>query len=118
MSTTVSGELHGTDTKDTFELARQTRNYDYSVKASGGGTLRFKIEHYTGDQLGVGADYVKGKWITIEDRSKIESGHTCKGSFTLPGTLNMADGMGSLKLIFSRGLGTKGVDYEFFMEPA
>lgn len=118
MSTTITGELHGLDTKDTSELARLARRYNYSVKASGGGTLRFKIEHFTGDELGIGVDYVKGKWITLEDRSKIESGHTCTGSFTLPLTRNMSDGMGLVKFIFSRGMGTKGVDYEFFMEPA
>jgi hypothetical protein len=118
MSTSVSGELHGVDTKDTCEYTRVARKYNYSVKASGGGTLRFKAEHFTGDQLGVGADYVKGKWVTIEERVKIESGHTLTGSFTLPTTLNMPDDRGSLRLIFSRGLGTQGVDYEFFMEPA
>ena len=118
MSTTISGELNGLDTKDTCDLARLARKYSYRVKANGGGKLRFKIKHFTGDQIGVGADYVKGKWITIENRSKIESGHTCSGSFKLPPTLNMPDGLGSLRLIFSRGLGTKGVDYEFFMEPA
>lgn len=118
MSTTVSGELHHADTKDICDFARLARPYTYRVKASSGGTLRFKIEHFTGDQIGVGADYVKGKWMTIENRSKIEAGHTCTGSFTLPTTLNMDEGMGSLRLIFSRGLGTKGVDYEFFMEPA
>jgi len=118
MSTTISGELHGTDTKDTFDYARLARKYNYTVKASGGGTLRFKAEHYTGDQLGIGADYVKGKWVTIEERVKIESGHTMTGSFTVPHTLNMDEDEGSLRLIFSRGLGTKGVDYEFFMEPA
>ena len=118
MSTTIKGDLHGLNTEDKCELGREARTYDYSVKASGGGTLRFKVEHYTGDQLGVGADYVKGKWITIEERIKIESGHTTTGSFTLPTTLNAPDGQGSMRLIFSRGLGTKGVDYEFFMEPS
>jgi len=118
MSTTITGELHGTDTKDTSELARIAREYSYRVTASGGGTLRFKVEHFTGDQLGVGADYVKGKWITLVDRDKIDSGHTCSGTFTLPHTLNMDDDMGSVRFIFSRGLGTKGVDYDFFMAPA
>lgn len=118
MSTTISGELNGVDTKDSCDLARLARTYTYRVKASGGGKLRFKIKHFTGDEIGVGADYVKGKWITIEDRSKIETGHTCTGSFKLATTRNMSEDMGSLRLIFSRGLGTKGVDYEFFMEPA
>jgi hypothetical protein len=118
MSTTIKGDLHGFNTEDKCELGRQARKYNYSVQASGGGTLRFKAEHFTGDELGVGADYVKGKWVTIEERIKIESGHTTTGSFTLPTTRNAPEGTGSLRLIFSRGLGTKGVDYEFFMEPA
>src|SRR5687768_10944726 len=110
MSTSISGELHGLNTKDTRELGRVPRRYDYSVKASGGGTLRFKVEHYTGDQLGVGADEVKGRWLTIEERIKIESGHTTTGSSTLPAMGVAADGEATMRLIFSRGLGTKGVD--------
>ena len=118
MSTTASGELHGLDTKDTCEYTREARKYNYTVKASGGGTLRFKAEYFTGDQLGVGADFVPGKWLTIEERVKIESGHTLTGSFTLIPLYTSTDNQGLLRLIFSRGLGTKGVDYEFFMEPA
>jgi hypothetical protein len=117
MSTTISGELHGFDTKDQCELTRVACKYSYSVKASGGGTLRFKVEHYTGDEIALDGDANKGRWFTIEERIKIESGHTTTGSFTVPETLNL-DGSGLIKLIFSRGLGTQGVDYEFFMEPA
>jgi len=118
MSTSVSGELHSWDTEDKLQMGRQARTYNYRVTASGGGTLRFKVEHFTGDELGVGADFVPGKWITIEERIKIESGHTTSGSFTLPETRNVQEGMGTMRLTFSRGLGTKGVDYDFFMEPA
>ncbi len=118
MSTSITGELHGLNTKDTCELGRLPRTYDYTVKASGGGTLRFKVDHFTGDQIGVGADDVDGKWLTIEERIKIESDHTTTGRFTLPAVGVAADGEATMRLIFSRGLGTKGVDYEFFMEPA
>ena len=118
MSTTITGELHGLNTKDTCELGREPRKYDYSVKATGGGTLRFKVDHFTGDQHGVGADDVQGSWVTIEERIKIESDHTTTGSFTLPAMGLAADGDATMRLIFSRGLGTQGVDYEFFMEPA
>lgn len=117
MSTTINGELHGWDTKDQCELSRAAGKYGYSVKASGGGTLRFKVEHYTGDEVALDVDANKGRWFTIEERIKIESGHTTVGHFTVPETLNM-NGNGLIKLIFSRGLGTQGVDYEFFMEPA
>ena len=116
MSTTISGDLYRSDTKDVCELTRKARKYDYRVQASGGGTLRLKIEYRTDDQLGVGADYVKGKWYTLVPRFKTDSGQTTEGSFTLPDT--GADGSTRIKFIFSRGLGTKGVDYEFYMEPA
>src|SRR5438874_5393984 len=100
MSTTLTGELCGLDTKDTHELGRIPRKYDYSVKASGGGTLRFKVDHFTGDQIGVGADNVPGRWLTIEERIKIESGHTTTGSFTLPAMGVAADGEATMRLIF------------------
>jgi hypothetical protein len=93
MSTTITGDLHGFNTKDQSEISRVACKYDYSVKASDGGTLRFKVEHYTGDQIALDGDALKGEWETIEERIKIESGHTTTGSFTVPETLN-ADGNG------------------------
>jgi hypothetical protein len=118
MSTTVKGDLTGFDTEDRCEYARIARDYNYTVTASGGGTLRFKAERYTGDQIGPGTEFHKGHWETIEERIKIESGHTTTGRFTLPVTSGNPNDMGALRLIFSRGVGTKGVSYDFTMEPA
>lgn len=115
MSTTLSGSLNGLDTKDTYERTRLARDYTYRLTASGGGTLRFKIQKYAAGDIGVGADSTKGRWVTVLPRFKTNGGQTCTGAFTIPGF----DGdSASVKFIFSRGLGTKGVDYNFFMEPA
>lgn len=115
MPTTVNGDLHGFDTKDSCEFTRLARKYDYQVSASDGGTVRLKISYWIPPVLGIGPEYQPGKWKTLVSRFKTESGQTTSGSFTLPD----AGGQGStlMKLIFSRGVATQGVDYEFYMEP-
>lgn len=116
MSTTLKGSLDGLDTKDVHEISRLARKYSYDVTASGGGTLRFKIEIYDPGQIGIGVDNVKGRWRTLLDRDKIDSGRKCGGTIDVP-KLTTTDSR-ALKVIFSRGVGTKGVGYDFFMEPA
>jgi hypothetical protein len=116
MPTTLKGDLHGFDTEDKCEFSRKAGFYNYSIKASDGGNVHLKIEHYTGDQIGLDADAIKGTWKTIEERIKIESNHSTTGSFSLSETLN-ANGNGLMRVKFSRGLGTNGVDYEFVMTP-
>ena len=118
MATTITGELHGLDTKDTSEISRLPRAYNYSVSASGGGTLRFKVEYYTGDEIALPGDGVNGSWVTLEDRQKIDSGNTLNGAFTLPHAVEPSQAETLLRLIFSRGMGTQGVDYNFQMSPA
>ena len=60
-------------------------------------------------------DEVKGKWRTLVERFKVDGGRTCNDSFDLPGL----DGdKRNMKVIFSRGVGTKGVNYDFTMSPA
>jgi len=116
MSTTFTGSLERTDTKDVHEVSRLARKYSYDVTASGGGTLRFKVEIYDPGQIGIGADEVKGKWRTLVDRDKIDSGHKCSGTLNVESAGDFDSR--ALKFIFSRGIGTKGVGYEFFMQPA
>ncbi|MEM7038000.1 MAG: hypothetical protein AAF570_13535, partial [Bacteroidota bacterium] len=98
MPTTLKGTLHGTDTKDTCELTRKARKYDYECKASGGGKLRLKIKYQTTstDSL-TSQDTGKEVWRTVVDREKIASGNTVKGSFTLP-TNGWSDTKGTLKV--------------------
>ncbi|MEM7038001.1 MAG: hypothetical protein AAF570_13540 [Bacteroidota bacterium] len=105
MSTTLKGTLHGTDTKDTCEIYRKARKYKFTCSAEGGGNLRLKIKANDGN------------WDTIVDRSRINGGSTISGSFTAPVDPD-EDGKARLKVIFSRGALTRGVDYHFFMEPA
>lgn len=116
MSTTFQGRLNGFDTKDVHEVSRVARKYSYDVAASGGGTLRFKVKVYDPGQIGIGADEVKGKWRTLVDRDKIDGGHKVSGTLDVLGVGDIDSR--SLKFIFSRGIGTKGVGYDFFMEPA
>jgi hypothetical protein len=118
MSTTMSGELHSFDTKDSSEISRVPGAYTYTVSASGGGTLRFKIEYFSGDEIAPPGDAVHGQWLTLEDRQKIDSGNSLNGSFTLPKSANASETETQLRLIFSRGLGTVGVDYQFAMQLA
>ena len=113
MSTTISGSLHDFDTKDTYEKLRVARRYTYTLRATGGGKLRFKLKYYSPPEL---AEAGNGEWYVLEDRSKIAGGTTLNGSFTVPET--WASGKTSLKFIFSRGALTEGVEYEFYMEPA
>lgn len=115
MSTTLKGRLDGLDTKDTHEIARLVRKYDYTIKANGNGKLRFKIKYYAPGDIGIGADGTKGKWRNLVSRDKIDGGKICSGSFELPG---LDDENRSMKVIFSRGVGTKGVGYNFTMKPA
>ena len=115
MSTFFKGSLNGLDTKDTHEISRKVRKYNYTVKAKGKGTLRFKIDYLDPGQIGVGADHVPAKWRTLVKRHKVDGGKSCSGSFELQG---FDDESRSLKMIFSRGVGTKGVDYDFEMEKA
>lgn len=115
MSTTIHGDLYGADTKDRCELLRKTRKYNYTLKASGGGKLSFKIKYYSLPELGESG---RGRWISIEEKSKIASGTTLKGSFNPPKTYESEGGQTKLKFVFSRAILTAGVSYEFFMEPA
>ena len=116
MTDTIPGDLHGLNTVDKHQMDRRAGAYEYSITASGGGNVHLKIEHYTGDQPGTDIDSIKGHWKTIEERAKVESGHTMTGSFTLPETLD-SNGYGRMRVKLSRGIGTKGVDYKFVMNP-
>jgi hypothetical protein len=85
MSTTITGDLHGLDTKDKSKLYKAPKKYKYTVSASGGGKLRFKVKYYTGDQYSPNpGDGLKGKWRTLIKREKVDSGASLSGSFDLP----------------------------------
>lgn len=115
MPTTLKGNLRNLDTKDKVEKTRLARKYDYRISASGGGTVRLKIEYYYPGQIGQDGDTIGPMWKTLVPRYKTDSGQTTSGSFTIPGD---SDDSKKLRFIFSRGAGTQGVDYDFFMEKA
>jgi hypothetical protein len=117
-TTTFRGGLHGLDTKDKDKFYKPPGKYKYNVSASGGGKLRFKVKYYTGDQTETkNGDEVHGSWNTLVKREKVDSGSTLSGNFDLPQSQG-GQSTTELKVIFSRGLGTKGVDYNFSMDPA
>jgi hypothetical protein len=113
MATTITGSLKSLDTKDTFTIHRKPNVFDYTVSASGGGTLRFKVQAYQPPLVGeVGT---KGSWVTIRSRIKVDSGKTKTGTFTVPVTKlsSTQDAEKTeVKVILSRGVGTKGVEYD------
>ena len=117
MSTTITGDLHGTDTKDTYTTSKKPKKYNYRLRAWDGGHLRFKIEYYVPSLIGeIGGS---GGWGTLEDRERIDSGETIDGSFTVPevklSSTETAEKT-EVKFIFSRGVLTEGVNYELYYE--
>jgi hypothetical protein len=118
MSTSVKGDLHSWDTKDKRDLWMAPGKYKYTVSASDGGKLRFKVKYYSGDQYSpYPGDGKKGNWYTLVKREKVDSGASLSGSFNLPESLSGWP-VTQLRLIFSRGAATKGVDYNFSMDLA
>jgi hypothetical protein len=118
MSTTIKGDLHSLDTKGTSDLYKTPGKYKYTVSATGGGKLRFKVKYYSGDEYSpFPGDGLKGKWYTLVKREKVDSGAILSGSFDLPQSLG-GQSTTQLRLIFSRGFATTGVDYDFSMQAA
>ena len=115
---TFKGDIHQTDTVDERELGLPGGTYSYSLKVWDGGNVHLKVEYYTGDQIGIGPDYVKGSWKTVEERIKVESDHTTTGSFSIP-TVYLEDGVTkkgfNTRVKFSRGVLTKGANYSFVL---
>lgn len=109
----ICGRLYGTDTRDRYERGVPAGTYDFEVSASGGGRLRFKVEAYQPPMLGGGGG---GFWYAIEPRSRVASGSQLTGSFRVPDThlsSSVSIPEGTIRIIFSRGAGTRGVDYDF-----
>jgi hypothetical protein len=118
MSTTIQGDLHNTDYSDKIELVRTARAYKYEVSASGGGTVSFKMEYFQPALLGETGG--RDQWWTIEDKSKVASGATLTGSFTVPRTqLTSTTDTDSTRIraTFSREFASTGVDYTLLFYP-
>ena len=116
MSTTLSGDLHNLDYSDDYQLTRTADVYKYELTPSDGGKVSFRVEsfqpHYPG---------ISSKWSTIEDKSKVASGATLTGSFTVPSTkISDTDSTNStlIKVTFSREVSSAGVDYKLVFYPA
>ena len=112
--TTINGDLHGVHyeyTSNTFGLVPQT--YSYELTASGGGRVAMKIEYEELPELGeVG---VAAHWVTLEDKSKIQSGTSLNGKFTAP---KSSYPLANIRFKFSREVLSDGVDFKLTFEPA
>jgi len=116
MSTTLSGDLHNLDYSDDYQLTRTADTYKYELTPSDGGKVSFRVEsfqpHYPG---------IPSNWSTIEDKSKVASGATLTGTFTVPPTkISATDSTNStlIKVTFSREVLSAGVDYKLVFYPA
>ena len=116
MSTTLSGDLHNLDYSDDYELTRSADTYKYELTPSNGGKVSFRVEsfqpHYPG---------IPSQWTTIEDKSKVASGATLTGNFTVPPTQVSSTSSTNSTLIrvtFSREFASSGVDYKLVFYPA
>jgi hypothetical protein len=102
-----------------FELLRDARKYKYTVSASGGGKLAFRVECLS-------TWHEQGRpnhelWSVIEDKSKIESGTTLNGSFNAPASYTATGAtppQSLLRIYFTRAVLSEGVNYKFEMSPA
>ena len=109
----ICGRLYGTDTRDRYERGVPAGIYDFEVSAAGGGRLNFKVEAYQPPMLGGGG---RGFWYDIEPRSKVASGSHLTGNFRVSETRlssSVSIPEGAIRIVFSRGVGTRGVDYDF-----
>ena len=120
MSYTISGQLHGTDYSDAYTTTRSSETYKYDLTPSGGGRASFKVEWYQPHF----PDLPKGTntgWATLEEKSKVASGATLSGRFTVPKTLNGPTSSVSsteIRLTFSREFLSDQVDYKLVYDPA
>jgi hypothetical protein len=119
MATDISADLHGLDYSDKVNLIRTARTYNYSLTASDGGTVSFKVESVQPPLLGEmgGNDY----YTIIEPKVKVSSGHTHNGSFTVPKTqLTASESTDQtiIQLTFAREALSDGVNYDLHFEPA
>jgi hypothetical protein len=90
------------------------------MTASGGGRASFKVEWYQPHF----PDLPKGAnqgWATLVEKSKIASGVTASGEFTVPKTLNGPSSSVSsteIRMTFAREVLSDGVDYNLTYDPA
>lgn len=117
MATRVSfsDDLKNTDYSDKHTVWFDTGTYDYSFHVSGGGRASLKMEQSTYPGL---TESGHVRWNTIEDKQKVTSGSTLKGSVSVGKSFSDAESsdLGEIKITFSREFLGKGVEYTFTME--
>ena len=112
MATYLRGALYGTDYKDSFQLLRHQQTYNYTLTASGGGRVAFKVEQWKVEPSHGPVE----KWYVIEEKSKVQSGTTLNGTFTV--SVEPGEAQSSILLTFTREFLSAGVDFELSFAPA
>ena len=102
-SGTVTGTLHGLDYGDNVIDELTQGIYDYTLTASGGGRLAFKVEAH--QHVG---DKDREHWVTVEEKSKVQSGTALKGDFAADDNLKATC---EIRFNFNREVFSDGVDY-------
>jgi hypothetical protein len=102
-SGTITGTLHGLDYGDNKIETLSQGIYDYTLTASGGGRLAFKVEAH--QHVGA-AD--RQHWVTVEEKSKVQSGTGLEGDFAADDNLNATC---EIRFNFNREVLSDGVDY-------
>jgi hypothetical protein len=95
--TTISGDLHNADYGDNVVRDMTAGVYEYTLTASDGGKLTFKVE----------CKNDRDNWETIEERQKIRDAEV-NGHFTV---LDQTGGSSDVRFNFNREFLGKGVDY-------
>jgi hypothetical protein len=83
----ITGELSGTNYGDNKDRVLDEGTYDYTLKATDSGRLAFKVQVKEYPELGESGS---PRWITVEEKSKINGGSTLKGSFVASSSLEAA----------------------------
>ena len=95
--TTITGDLHNANYGNNEEREMEADDYKYTLTASDGGKLTFKVECRND----------RNNWETIEERQKIRDAEVT-GHFTV---LNQTGGWSDVRFNFNREFLGNGVDY-------
>ncbi|SDY94854.1 hypothetical protein SAMN05660209_04171 [Geodermatophilus africanus] len=94
---TISGDLHNADYGDNVVRDMTAGDYQYTLSASDGGKLAFKVE----------CKNDRDNWETIEEKQKIRNAEV-NGHFTV---LDQTGGSSDVRFNFNREFLGNGVDY-------
>ena len=103
---TIKEVLSGTNYGDNVQRFLEEGTYDYTLKATEGGKLAFKVEVKDYPELGESGS---PRWRTVEEKSKIQSGTTLRGDFVASSSLETG---AEVRFNFNREFLSQKVGYE------